>query len=521
MGRYSRLAKWEGSFSYTRVDGVLKVAAAASVEIRRGGAPITIFSDEAGTVAIPNPFILPPTGWAAFFVAPDDAEFDAVVQAPSGEFATFTRANLRAFLQGRKLFAVDDYGTFAAAVAELVALGIGGEILLERDIVTAASLSIAGLTGIDITGISPEVTITAADGLNAIVLDASGTTHCRLRNFRIEGNADNQTVNSARVGLTMTGSTRCLVEDLEITDCLSDGITMGGSSVDLRIHRVKSFSNHGHGFVHGGSGGRATRLHLVGCTAEDNGDPALTAPAFPGYPRNVGFDFEPTPDGLIMDRCISRLNQWDGIGLGSESANYTAQDTRIINCHTNSNAQDPALFPGSGVAGLALYVQAAHPNAATDGVLISGCTMTDELEAGLLVSGGAGGNGLITGLVIENTRVYLCDRHGIRLNQSIRDAVVHGCHAYNNANDGGGFGIGISVQGQASPADCRRVSVTNCHSYDNRGGAATQVQGFVLATFTLDCRLSDNTAYGNVAGANPNYSYGNSVNTIFHNNHDL
>lgn len=521
MPDFSRMAKWQGSFEYRRSDAVTVAASFATIEVRDpGGLGLkTLWADEAGTIPQANPFVIDANGWAEFFVRPPDGEFDIHVSAPAGEFASFTKRNIRAFLTGRKVFAVRDYSDLYNALADLVAIGVGGKILFERDVTLAAGLPINlnGMTGVVLEGINPDVTISAPANHNVSLVENTNTTRCTIRNLRFDGNKANQTAQTiGAIGISNFNSTEALLENVQIVNCESDGTEIAGST-DLRAKNVLVEGCHGHGFVHGGAGSRAFRPYLFQCRAITNGNNSYGPDP---WPRNNGFDFEPMPAFAILRDCYASDNEGSGYLWGSENAAATYRGNRMEDCTSWSNNRQGA---ATGIPGCVIFVQNGHTSARCEDFQIIGGTFYDENEAGILVQGGITGSPTqadIRGLRIVGVSCYTNARYGLRIESNVFDATIDSCQAWNNANDGLGVGIGISVQGVNSPplAECRRVSIVNCQAWDDRGGVARQQTGFVLATFTYDCILANTIAYGNVV---QNYSYGNSTNPIVHDIHDL
>lgn len=114
-------ARWQGAIAYRTIENLLKPAGGASVTIYRSGTltAATLFADRFGLVPKGNPFVIDANGWAEFYVDESDCHFDMKVEAPAGEFVTFSRAGVGAVLSNAAAeFNVIDFGVVGDGVTD-------------------------------------------------------------------------------------------------------------------------------------------------------------------------------------------------------------------------------------------------------------------------------------------------------------------------------------------------------------------------------------------------------------------
>ena len=151
-----------------------------------------------------------------------------------------------------------------AALQDCADAGGGSVLLTEGTFTVGATVDLPASAGLQLCGKGPEATtiFKAASVADAVVRANIGSHDAVFRDFTIDGNRDN---NTTGIGLRNQGANRVRVQNVEIKECDSDGLSSPTGLFDIWVTDCHVHDNSGAGMEIA-----TTRAHVANCTSNNN-----------------------------------------------------------------------------------------------------------------------------------------------------------------------------------------------------------------------------------------------------------
>lgn len=157
--------------------------------------------------------------------------------------------------------------------------------------------------------------ILSGNGVSGDAIKSTGALNLKIMNGRIQGGTTitinglswTMTANGFTTGINISGSTDCVLEDLVVSGCRSNGIALGGTSA---LRNIRCFKNGLNGIISNGADNVFS--HCL-CTYNFNfgiyAPSSLLSACVASYNGGAGI----ASSGGGISNCLARYNKFDGI----------------------------------------------------------------------------------------------------------------------------------------------------------------------------------------------------------------